>query len=232
MTRFDRRRLGFILLFGTRGIVSDVPEAAAVDTVCPRCGQPAKFVGRKARQWFTIFFVPVFPISGLQRFSQCSNCGAQFAVSAGDLASRLNAAEAEQSQRAIAMYNSLRNSPANSVTLNELMQLYASMHEYDQAAAAAAQFAEALNNSEQCMTTLGRVYLAQDRHAEAVKWFDAALARNPQLGEAAYYKAVAHLTGTPADPQAAAAAARQARNAGYPRAEELLREAEKRARGE
>jgi tetratricopeptide (TPR) repeat protein len=208
-------------------MVSD-DHTQAVETVCPRCGHRVRMGGKSARQWFTVFFLPIFPISGRRQFSQCPNCGAQFAVGAAELAARVNAVEAEQNQRAIALYNSLRNSPANSVTLNDLMQMYAGMNEYDQAASAAAQFPEALNASEQCMATLGRVYLAQDRHAEAIQWFDAALARNPQLGEASYYKAVALMTAPSADPEAAVAAARQARNAGYPRADELLREAEKR----
>jgi tetratricopeptide (TPR) repeat protein len=139
-------------------------------------------------------------------------------------------ADAVQVQRAISMYNSLRNSPANSVTLNELMQLYGSLGEYKQAVSAAADFPQALNNSEQCMVTLGRVYLSVDDYAAALQWLDAALARNADLPEAQYYKAVAHLRGTPGDPEKAIAAARVARKADYPGAEELLSEIEAKAR--
>ena len=80
------------------------------------------------------------------------------------------------------------------------------------------------------MTTLGRVYLAKNDFAEAVKWFDAAAARNPSLGEAHYFKGVAHLTSDPPEYDKAVAAARAARSAGYPNAEQLLKEAEARAR--
>jgi hypothetical protein len=80
------------------------------------------------------------------------------------------------------------------------------------------------------MSTLGRVYLAKSENAEAVKWFDAAIARNDMLGEAHYHKAIALLTATPPDPARAVQAARAARTAGYPRADELLRDAEERAR--
>jgi tetratricopeptide (TPR) repeat protein len=82
------------------------------------------------------------------------------------------------------------------------------------------------------MATLGRVYLAQNKLDEAIKWFDAATTRNPQLGEAHYYKAVAYLMRQPPDATQAVSAARAARNAGYPNAEALLREAEGKARGE
>ena len=226
--RYDRR--GFIILFGTRAIQSS-DGVAPVRTVCPNCQTSADIVGRAYRQWFTLFFIPVFPVSGRTRFSQCSNCGAQFTLPADELGRNVAQAQQEQSQRAIALYNSLRNSPANSVTLNELMTLYAGMGEFDQAIGAAGQFPDALNASEQCMTTLGRVYLAQNKHAEAVQWFDAALARNDQLGEAHFHKAVAHLTSTPPDYEKAIAAARAARSAGFPNADALLREAEAKARG-
>ena len=135
-------------------------------------------------------------------------------------------------QRAISLYNSLRNSPGNSVTLNELMVLYASIGEFDQAIAAARDFPTALEASEQCMVTLGRVQLGKNEHAEAIRRFDQAIARNPGMGEAHYYKGVAYLTAAQPDYDKAAAAARLARSNGFPNADQLLREAESRARGE
>jgi tetratricopeptide (TPR) repeat protein len=116
------------------------------------------------------------------------------------------------------------------VTLNELMTLYASTNQFDAAVSAAGEFPQAMHASEQCMTTLGRVYLAQNRFGEALQWFDAAVARNPLLGEAQYYKAVTHLLTAPPHPQRAVAAARAARTAAYPNADALLREAEEKAR--
>ena len=120
--------------------------------------------GKSFRNWFTLFFIPVFPISGRQEISECPACSSQFPVPVRELAGRVASVGREQQQRAIAMYNSLRNSPANSVTLNELMALYASLGEFDQAIGAAGEFTQALHNSEQCMTTLGRVYLAKNMH--------------------------------------------------------------------
>jgi len=223
------RRRGFIILFGSRSIVSNVP-GPTVQTVCPRCAHHVAMQAKSYRTWFTLFFIPVFPVSGSTRFTECPNCRARFNVSPEELQARLARAGQQQNQQAIALYNSLRASPANSVTLNDLMQLYASMQEFDQAVAAARDFPKALNSSEQCMTTLGRVLLAQNRFPEAIQWFDAALARNPALGEAAYHKALAHMLTTPPEMDKSIAAARTARNAGYPNAEALLQEAEARAR--
>jgi tetratricopeptide (TPR) repeat protein len=225
----QRRRRGFIILFGSRGIVSN-DSAPPVETTCPNCGQPAQIYGKTVRSWFTIFFLPIFPISGAQRFSQCSACGAQFPVVLEDLKRSLARSEQQSNQQAIALYNSMRASPANSITLNELMLTYAGMKEYEQAISAAREFADALHASEQCMTTLGRIYLAIEKRAEAMQWFDAAIERNASLGEAHYWKGVAHLTATPPDYSAALSCARQARNLGHPHAEALVNEAQEKLR--
>jgi len=188
--------------------------------------------GKSVRHWFTFFFIPIFPISRSRSFTQCPQCGAQFSMAPEDLQRRIESSDRQQNQQAITLYNSLRSSPANSVALDQLMKMYATMQAYDQAIAAASDFPQALHNSEQCMTTLGRVYLAQNKFNEATQWFAAAVDRNPQLGEAQYYKALAHLMTTPPDYPAAITAARAARSAGYPQAEALLRQAEAKARGE
>jgi tetratricopeptide (TPR) repeat protein len=197
-----------------------------VDAKCPRCGASGAMKGIKVRTWFTIFFLPIFPLGRGRRMTQCGKCGASFSMPPEQFVGAAARADAKQMQRAITMYNSLRASPANSITLNDLMQLYASMAEFSQATSAAAEFPQALNSSEQCMTTLARVYLAMDEHSTALQWLDAALARNPDQGEALYYTAIAHLRGQPLDPQKAVTFARAAKKAEYPGAEELLAEAE------
>jgi len=232
--RINRRRrhpAGFIILFGSRRITSDDAAAPPVRTVCPSCNREVDMQGRSFRSWFTLFFIPLFPISGRSPFSQCPQCGAQFRVSPEQLRHRVSMGEAQQNQQAIGLYNSLRASPANSITLDQLMKMYASMKDFDAAIAAASEFSQALHSSEQCMTTLGRVYLARNEFAQAIQWFDAAVQRNPELGEGHYYKGLSHLLTTPPDYSAAIAAARAARAAGYPGAAELLKEAESKARG-
>ena len=213
-------------------MISNDHSQQTVHTQCPRCGQEADLIPKQYRTWFTLFFIPVFPMSGATRFVECSRCHSGFQVSSQQLAARVSENEQQQSQQAIGLYNSLRASPANAITLDQLMKLYASMKEYDQAISAAADFPQALHNSEQAMTTLGRVYLAQNKFDEAMKWFDAAIVRNDQLAEAHYYKAVTYLMRQPPEPQSAVSSARTARNLGFANADALLREAEAKARGE
>ncbi|HEY8748109.1 MAG TPA: zinc-ribbon domain-containing protein [Tepidisphaeraceae bacterium] len=225
-----RGKSGFIILFGSRAIISN-DAAEPVRTTCPRCNREVDMQGRSFRNWFTLFFVPMFPISGRKSFTQCPQCGAQFSVSPEQLRRRVSMNDQQLNQQAIALYNSLRASPGNSITLDQLMKLYASMKEFDQAVSAAGEFSQALHNSEQCMATLGRIYMAENKFPEAISWFDAAIGRNAGLGEAHYYKALAHMLTTPPDYAAAVVSARAARGAGYADSDALLKEAESKARG-
>jgi tetratricopeptide (TPR) repeat protein len=221
-------RPGFFFLFGTRNMISNGGQAATA--VCPRCSRQAGFQNRAARTWFTLFFIPLFPMSAKRPFCQCQNCQAQFKGSAEQLGKKSAVSQQQLTQRAIQMYNSLRASPSNSVTLNNLLLLYLQIGELNQAISAANEFPDALNASEQCMTTLGRLLMEQKQTEAAIKWFDAAIARNPMLGEASYCKAVTLMGMNPPDLTGASAAARAARTAGLAEAEGLLRELEKRSR--
>jgi tetratricopeptide (TPR) repeat protein len=229
MTGNDRRqsrRRGFFFLIGTRRMVSN--DGTPAEAPCPNCRQRTLFQPKSARSWFTFFLIPIFPVSGKMTLSQCGNCRMQYRLTPQQLNSRVAASQTLQMQQAIQMYNSLRASPANSVTLNNLLLLYLELKELDQALSAANEFPQALNSSEQCMTTLGRILMERAQHAEAIKWFDAALARNPMLGEAAYCKAVALMNLTPPDLEAAKAAARTARTANMNGADALLKNIEAR----
>jgi tetratricopeptide (TPR) repeat protein len=223
----QRRRRGFII-FGTRNRITN--HGPAVTGVCPKCAQQTTLQNRAARAWFTLYFIPIFPVGAKRQFCQCQNCGTQFRLSAQELAQRTTVSRQTQVQQSIQMYNSLRASPANSVTLNNLMMLYFQLKEFDSAVSAANEFQQALNASEQCMTTLGRVLMEQGKHAEAIAWFDAGLARNDMMGEAAYCKAVSLMHLNPPDLAGATSAARIARSAGMNGAENLLREIETRSR--
>lgn len=225
-----RKRTGFIVLFGTRRLTRTDSSAQPVEAVCPNCRQQTTLIGKSYRQWFTLFLIPVFPMGTRQRITQCSKCNAQFRLPVDQMARRMASSQGDDHQRAIALYNSLRTSPANSVTLNDLMQMYGQMSEFDQAIAAARDFPQALQNSEQCMSTLGRVLLAAGRPEEAIGWFDTALQRNDQFSEAHYHKALACMSCKPPRLEEATTAARAARSGGYPNAEALLRQIEAQAR--
>ena len=62
-----------MIIFGTRSVLY---RLAMITLLCARCGNPAAHTLRKRVMKFTLFFVPLFPIS--TKFStQCTFCGAE-----------------------------------------------------------------------------------------------------------------------------------------------------------
>jgi hypothetical protein len=74
-----------MIIFGTKGYVH---QLAMLTLVCGSCGNPSAHALRKHVTKFTLFFVPLFPVS-VKYSTQCTFCGTQ---------RRLTAAEAEQMQ--------------------------------------------------------------------------------------------------------------------------------------
>ncbi|MFF4399529.1 zinc-ribbon domain-containing protein [Streptomyces sp. NPDC001480] len=62
-----------MIIFGTRGYLY---QLAILTLVCGRCGNPAAHTLRKRVTKFTLFFVPLFPIS-TKYATQCTFCGAE-----------------------------------------------------------------------------------------------------------------------------------------------------------
>lgn len=61
-----------MIIFGTRGYLYTL---AMITLVCGRCGNPAAHSLKKRVSKFTLFFVPLFPIS-TKYVTQCTFCGA------------------------------------------------------------------------------------------------------------------------------------------------------------
>jgi hypothetical protein len=62
-----------MIIFGTRSYLYTL---AVLTLVCGRCGNPAAHTLKKRVTKFTLFFVPLFPIS-VKYSTQCTFCGAQ-----------------------------------------------------------------------------------------------------------------------------------------------------------
>ncbi len=61
-----------MIIFGTKGYLY---QLAILTLVCGQCGNPAAHTLRKRVTKFTLFFVPLFPIS-TKYLTQCTFCGA------------------------------------------------------------------------------------------------------------------------------------------------------------
>ncbi|ALV34571.1 zinc-ribbon domain-containing protein [Streptomyces sp. CdTB01] len=62
-----------MIIFGTKGYLY---QLAILTLICGQCGNPSAHTLRKRVTKFTLFFVPLFPIS-TRYATQCSFCGAE-----------------------------------------------------------------------------------------------------------------------------------------------------------
>lgn len=74
----DREGNSRVIIFGTKGYLY---QLAILTLVCGRCGNPAAHTLRKRVTKFTLFFVPLFPVSTTY-LTQCTFCGAEEKVTA------------------------------------------------------------------------------------------------------------------------------------------------------
>ncbi|MEU9651642.1 zinc-ribbon domain-containing protein [Streptomyces sp. NPDC048110] len=78
-----------MIIFGTKGYLY---QLAILTLVCGRCGNPSAHALRKRVTKFTLFFVPLFPVS-TKYATQCTFCGAEQQVTR-EQAERFQAQEA------------------------------------------------------------------------------------------------------------------------------------------
>lgn len=80
------------LLFGMRVVLRTIGEGTFH---CPREGADRTYLRRRARRWFTLFFVPIIPLGTVGEVVECSGCRSRFATdvldapTSGELAERL-----------------------------------------------------------------------------------------------------------------------------------------------
>lgn len=70
-----------IIIYGSRGVFSELSNG---DFDCPHCQNHSSYRLRQIRRFFTLFFIPIFPVSSATRFVECDHCGSQFAESVLD----------------------------------------------------------------------------------------------------------------------------------------------------
>lgn len=64
-----------MIIFGTR------PRTKTVDSGqfnCPQCRAQRRYELKEARPYFTLYFLPVFPVGEARQFVECEACGTAF----------------------------------------------------------------------------------------------------------------------------------------------------------
>ncbi len=173
-----RRQRGFFIVWGSRNRISS--RGGSIDTVCPSCRNAAKIEGKVARRWFTLYFLPIFPMDKGQHFSQCKICKTQFRATIEEFRGSLIAGKPQNSfQQAIALFNELRETPTDSAKLHRLLTMYANLAEPREAVAAGKAYPQALESSDTCMTLMAQACATLGDRDAALKWSTTALALNP-----------------------------------------------------
>jgi hypothetical protein len=83
-----------LILFGTRGTVRTL---AMITFICNNTNQPAAHRLSKITRWFTLFFVPVFPISR-RHVLTCAACGQSSRITNEQAAEMVARVEAPQQE--------------------------------------------------------------------------------------------------------------------------------------
>jgi zinc-ribbon family len=64
-----------IIIWGTRGITSTVDQG---EFFCPHCDAREEYALKRIRPFFTLYFIPLFPVGGGQRYVECHGCRQTF----------------------------------------------------------------------------------------------------------------------------------------------------------
>ena len=154
--RRKHHQRGFIIFFGWRGVKGS-DGSTPVETICPLCREKAVLRGRVIRRWFTLFFVPVFPVQSVAqgfRFTQCSACKREINGTIEQLARRAPAEGVTDHQTAIRLYNQLRDQPDDAAKLLDLVRVYVSTGDIRDAEAACKMFPAAYTKDPTIEQTL------------------------------------------------------------------------------
>ena len=71
-----------IIVFGTKGREKAVDSGAFT---CPSCRSQQPYELRRAKRWFTLYFIPVLPLDALGEWVHCLGCGADYEPSVLEL---------------------------------------------------------------------------------------------------------------------------------------------------
>jgi DnaJ-domain-containing protein 1 len=60
-----------MIIWGSRGVTSSIAKGSFH---CPKCDQPRSYEHKKVRRFFTLYFIPLFPMANLGDYVECQTC--------------------------------------------------------------------------------------------------------------------------------------------------------------
>src|SRR5215470_15365451 len=72
------------IIFGSKTVKTPVKDGLNLRKHCGRCRLLSDMQEHSSKQYFTLFFIPVFPISKGESSLVCTRCGASFYIQSED----------------------------------------------------------------------------------------------------------------------------------------------------
>ena len=66
------------IIFGTKWKYKKKPGGLKVAKVCPNCGRDGEFFESVPKQYISLYFIPLIPISQKNPVLECPNCHERF----------------------------------------------------------------------------------------------------------------------------------------------------------
>ena len=66
------------IIFGTRQVARDVRDAPPVRQICPKCSLLSDLILQRISLYFSLFFIPIIPISKGEEVLRCNRCRGMF----------------------------------------------------------------------------------------------------------------------------------------------------------
>jgi tetratricopeptide (TPR) repeat protein len=177
------------------------PEGARV--VCPNCGVESRFIEKQVRTYFTLYWIPLFPMGRGEKLIECEYCHAQLLTTLEELraqeaarheedarnAAAREASEREQSEEVERLQRHWQEQPEDRVSLCKLLDFLAGQGRYHRIQELEPGIRARYGEDPDVLLRLAHAAFALKRHADAIRDYETLLGQNPYRGDARYYLA-------------------------------------------
>ena len=109
-----------MIIWGTRGKNVHIADG---EFFCPRCNADQEFSHFQVRNYFTLYFIPLFPLGSGGEFLECSGCGQTWSPDILEYDPEAEREENATAVRRLTVLFLLDVGRCTSTTLNELHQV-------------------------------------------------------------------------------------------------------------
>ena len=224
-----------LIVWGSRRQIKTT-NAEGARLLCPNCKVESKFVEKQVVTYFTLYFIPLFPMHRGEKFVECEYCHARLLTTLQGLQdmevqrqqkeaeeAAAQQAEAErQGAEAEELVRSWQERPEDRALACRMLDTLAGQSRYYRLQELEPEVRARFGSDPEVLLRLGHSAYALKRYEEAIRDYEQVLAENPYRGDARYYLAASYWAMQPANWDKALEHMRIARDMGYQPAVEAL----------